>query len=144
MCTYLYSLSAVAPTFIQDVTPSNVTFPADLTLTCTATARPQPNITWYKDGVELMESRLVSITSMDIGERVLESTLIVFNPFLDGIGSYTCMAENVVDTANSTAEVHILCELLLDNIAENGCTSFTMYLIYILAPAPKPTQLLVC
>ena len=126
------------------MTPTNVTFPADLTLTCTATARPQPNITWYKDGIELLEGDQVIITSMKEGERVRKSNLTVFSPFLDGIGSYTCMAENVVDTANSTAEVHILCELLLDIITENSYAYFTMYLIYMLAPAPKPTQLLVC
>ena len=109
----LPSLSAVAPTFTQDVAPTNVTFPANLTLTCTATARPRPNITWYKDGAELMESDQVSITSKEDGERVLESTLTVTSPFLDRIGNYTCMAENVVDTASSTAEVMIFCESLL-------------------------------
>ena len=55
----------------------------------------------------------MSITSKEEGERVLESTLTVTSPFLDGIGSYTCTAENVVDTASSTAEVMIFCELLL-------------------------------
>ena len=59
----------------------------------------------------------MSITSKEDGERVLESTLTVTSPFLDGIGNYTCMAENVVDTANSTAEVMIFCESLLDTIA---------------------------
>ena len=54
----------------------------------------------------------MSITSKEEGERVLESTLTVTSPFLDGIGSYTCTAENVVDTANSTAEVVIFCESL--------------------------------
>ena len=99
------SLCAVAPTFIQDLAPTNVTFPA----------RPRPNITWYKDGAELMEGGWVSITSKEVGEHVLESTLTVSSPFLEGIGSYTCMAENVVDTANSTAEVVIFCESLLDS-----------------------------
>ena len=102
--------SAVAPTFTQDVVPTNVTFSANLTLTCTATARPRPNITWYKDGAELMEGGQVSITSKEEGERVLESTLTVTSPFLDVIGSYTCTAENVVDIANSTTEVVIFCE----------------------------------
>ena len=54
----------------------------------------------------------MSITSKEEGERVLESTLTVTSPFLDGLGSYTCTAENVVNTASSTAEVVILCELL--------------------------------
>ena len=60
-----------------------------------------------------MESDQVSITSKEDGERVLESTLTVTSPFLDRIGNYTCMAENVVDTASSTAEVMIFCESLL-------------------------------
>ena len=106
------SVSAVAPTFTQVVVPTNVTFPDNLTLTCTATAIPRPNITWYKDGAELMEGVQVSITSKEEGDRVLESTLTVTSPFLDGIGSYTCTAENVVGTANSTAEVTVYCELL--------------------------------
>ena len=48
-------------------------------------------------------------------ERIWLSTLTVSSPFLEGIGSYTCMAENVVDVANSTAEVVIFCESLLDS-----------------------------
>ena len=62
-----------------------------------------------------MDGGQVSITSKEEGEqgeRVLESNLTVTSPFLDGIGSYTCMAENVVDTASSTAEVIVYCELL--------------------------------
>ena len=58
----------------------------------------------------------MSITSKEEGERVLESTLTVTSPFLDGIGSYTCTAENVVDTANSTAEVIVYCELLPSSV----------------------------
>ena len=54
----------------------------------------------------------MSISSKNVSERVLESALTVTSPFLDGIGSYTCTAENVVDTANSTAEVVIFCESL--------------------------------
>ena len=59
-----------------------------------------------------MDRGHVSITSKEEGERVLESTLTVTSPFLDRIGSYTCTAENVVDTASSTAEVVIFCESL--------------------------------
>ena len=55
----------------------------------------------------------MSVTSSEVGERVLESTLTVLSPFLEGIGTYTCVAENVVDTANSTAEVVVFCESLL-------------------------------
>ena len=55
----------------------------------------------------------MSVTSSEVGECVLESTLNVSSPFLEGIGTYTCVAENVVDTANSTADVIVFCESLL-------------------------------
>ena len=55
----------------------------------------------------------MSVTSSEEGERVLESTLTVLSPFLEGMGTYTCVAENVVGTANSTADVIVFCESLL-------------------------------
>ena len=112
VCLPITSLSSVAPTYQRALDPTTVTFPANLVLTCIATASPQPNITWYKDGVELMMGGQVSVTSSEVGERVLESTLTVSSPFLEGIGTYTCVAENVVDTANSTAEVVVFCKSL--------------------------------
>ena len=59
----------------------------------------------------------MSVTSSEVGEeRVLESTLTVLSPFLEGMGTYTCVAENVVDTANSTADVVVFCKSLLKNV----------------------------
>ena len=69
----------------------------------------------------------VSVTSSAVGEHVLESTLTVSSPFLEGIGSYTCVAENVVDTANSTAEVLVFCESLLRNAWENALLTSTLH-----------------
>ena len=61
----------------------------------------------------------MSITSKDVDfERIRLSTLTVSSPFLEGIGSYTCMAENVVDVVNSTAEVIIFCESLPDIVVQ--------------------------
>ena len=114
----------------MDVAPTNVTYPANLTLTCTATARPRPSITWYQDGVELMSDQ-VSITSKNVDEeRILESTLTVTRPFLDGNGNYTCIAENVVDTASSTAQVMIFCESLLDLVVDEKSICTVLPLCY--------------
>ena len=66
----------------------------------------------------------MSVTSSEVGERVLESTLTVLSPFLEGIGTYTCVAENVVDTANSTAEVAVFCE----SLPHSHCTSVLLTL----------------
>ena len=87
----------------------------------------------------------MSITSKEEGERVLESTLTVTSPFLDGIGSYTCTAENVVDTANGTAEVMIFCESLLGIVVNERiiiptllCTKPTLCISHSHSPPPSP------
>ena len=54
----------------------------------------------------------MSVISSEVGERVRESTLTVFSPFLEGIGNYTCVVENAVDTTSRKAEVVVFCELL--------------------------------
>ena len=71
----------------------------------------------------------MSITDKEEGERVLESTLTMTSPFLNRIGSYTCTAENVVDTANSTAEVIVFCELLLSIVLDEKDLHSTFHFV---------------
>ena len=97
---------------MQEWDPTNVTFPNSLILSCIATAQPRQSITWCKDGDELLMRGQVSVINSEVGERVLVSTLTVSSPFSEGIGNYTCVAENVVDTANRIAEVVIFCKSL--------------------------------
>ena len=85
----------------------------------------------------------MSITSKEEGERVLESILTVTSPFLDVIGSYTCTAENVVDTANSTAEVMIFCELL-PSIVVNEKLFYSLLSTLLHTHISQPVHTLVC
>ena len=65
----------------------------------------------------------MSITVSELGDRALKSTLTVYSPFLEEPGSYTCVAENVVDTASSTVDVLVFCEFVL----VKGSTMDTTY-----------------
>ena len=84
----------------------------------------------------------MSLTSKEEGERVLESTLTMTSPFLDGIGSYTCTAENVVDTANSTAEVIVFCELLPSIVVNEKDLHSTFHFVMHTSPQMQLLTLL--
>ena len=98
--------------FLDMLDRTEVTYDGPLILTCTATATPRPEISWYYE-----ESMLVSgnnnvvISEAVRGERVLESTLNIVSPFLDRQGSYSCIARNVVGMVTSSSELIIYCEL---------------------------------
>ena len=103
---------AVAPVFQDVFSTTEVTYDGLLSLSCSATATPRPDIFWYYEDDMLMSGvDGVMISDIDIGERILESTMMVMSPFIDRSGNYSCRAENVVDNATSTAEVIIYCEL---------------------------------
>ena len=103
---------AVAPVFLDVFSTTEVTYDGLLSLSCSATATPRPDIFWYYEDDMLMSGvDSVMISETDIGEHILESTMMIMSPFIDRSGNYSCRAENVVDNVTSTAEVIIYCEL---------------------------------
>ena len=103
---------AVAPVFLDVFSITEVTYDDLLSLNCSATATPRPDIFWYyEDNILMSGVDGVMISEADIGEHILESTMMIMSPFIDRSGNYSCLAENVVDIATSTAEVILHCEL---------------------------------
>ena len=92
--------------------------PEDATFTCVATARPRPNITWWRvesDGnltQVLEEANVTSITEMISGERVLMSNLTIEETEACDAGNYTCVAENEVGKENQTGTAIVLGEFI--------------------------------
>ena len=103
---------AVAPVFLDVFSTTEVTYDGLLSLSCRATATPRPDISWYyKDNILMSGVDSVMISGTEMGERILESTMMIMSLFIDRSGSYSCHAENVVDSVTSTVEVIIYCEL---------------------------------
>ena len=103
---------AVAPVFLDVFNTTEVTYDGLLSLNCSATATPRPGISWYyEDNMLLSKVDGVIISETDIGERILESTMMIMSPFIDRSGNYSCRAKNVVDNVTSTTEVTIYGEL---------------------------------
>ena len=95
----------VAPNITGAPDDLTVVQPEDATFTCVATARPRPNITWWRvesDGslTQVMEeANVASITEMMSGERVLMSNLTIESAQPSDAGDYTCVAETSATAA---------------------------------------------
>ena len=129
---YFICYDKYLPTVAPEITdaPDNLTVvqPQDATFSCNATARPRPNITWWRveDGsmsqVMAVDGEYI-IEEANFGERVRSSTLTIVDAEPNDTGEYACLAQNIVpgddiEFANLTVHGklcsnHILCAYLL-------------------------------
>ena len=90
-----------------------VVSPEDATFFCQATARPGPDMTWWRveeDGNrnQIMEALgEYNIVNVEIGERVRNSTLVVIGSQPSDTGTYLCQAGNVVAMDSATANLTV-------------------------------------
>ena len=77
--------------------------------TCEATARPRPDITWWRDGAQVSEETdNIDIDSQEIGEeRERRSSLTISEVQPSDAGMYTCRAENAAGSAEATATLTV-------------------------------------
>ena len=79
----------------------NETYP--VTFTCKATGEPVPTISWYfnDDPINVSNTSDYNISSI-VNETVVESLLTVFDTQSADVGRYTCLAENIIGTDQSS------------------------------------------
>ena len=105
-----YSL-AVAPMILTPPENLTVVAPEDAAFFCEATARPGPAITWWRveEGapVQLFDGINYTIVEGATGERIRNSTLTVNGTEPSDALDYICMASNLVDMVEATAELTV-------------------------------------
>ena len=84
------------------------------TISCEATGRPRPTITWYRvqlngtDRVRLSnDDSNIMIQETEKGNRTLMSSLTISPTAPSDATYYVCVAENVVDTDEMTSSLTI-------------------------------------
>jgi len=111
---FFFLISAsVAPTILEPPENLTVVHPQSATFLCNATARPRPQITWWRMGSQLMElPGVTEINSYTYGERGSLSTLNITMADPSDAGGYVCMATNVAGRDTSAVEltVHGKCQ----------------------------------
>ena len=99
---------SVAPTILEP--PGNLTVvqPQSATFLCNATARPRPEITWWRMGSQLMDRPgTIEISASTFGEREIVSNLIIVMADPSDGGGYTCSATNAAGQNTAAAELTV-------------------------------------
>jgi len=82
-----------------------------LRISCSAIGKPEPKITWYKNGHELLENTR---------EKHGKSILLIRNLMQRDTGTYTCVARNMVGETRKDFHLHIEEELTEHPDFSNG------------------------
>lgn len=86
----------------EDTTTVYVNEGEELKLAVTPTGNPKPEITWYKDGVMVIES-----TRRNIRSRLDDNLLVVYSAKTEDAGNYRCEASNVLGKNSKTFIVKV-------------------------------------
>ena len=99
---------SVAPVVLEPPENLTVVQPHSATFLCNATARPRPEITWWRMGSQLMEQPgVIEITTRTFGEREIVSNLTIIMADPSDAGGYACNATNVVGEETAAAELTV-------------------------------------
>ena len=100
-----------------------------VTFTCEAIGEPSPTISWYFNDVMIITTNKYNITAAGVSGRV-KSSLTIINPETSDASTYTCHAENVVGSDNSsgilTVNGKLLVHIAISLQYQYACHSYTM------------------
>ncbi len=103
----------VDPDVTMDPHDVDVTEGMSASFLCTATGRPRPSITWYRDdtndsllAVNVSDPRVI-VTETEMGERELVSNLTINDILPSDSDVYHCIAENDVNSDMSNTSLTV-------------------------------------
>ena len=111
---------------------------SDLTITCNATGRPVPTLSWLKGGNTLQTAQGIEVTTTTLSDTVY-SILSITSIKDEHQGMYTCLASNALPngtlthTSSFTLNIIGQCNILYIRVAltKYTCSTFDMCLKYM-------------
>lgn len=92
----------VAPQFAVGLKSLNIGDGERLTLQCSVTGDPEPQVKWYKDGKKIESNDFVDLTY-----KCGLATLKVEEVYPEDAGEYTCIAKNIVSSVESKCTLKV-------------------------------------
>jgi len=99
-------MSTVPPTINEDeASPNNISTIAGKSrvIACPATGAPAPQITWFKDNVEVVAGDSSDVRVLSNGRRLEISGVEV-----EHAGLYRCLAKNIAGHVDREYELHVI------------------------------------
>ena len=97
-------MEIVAPVVRTEVMNQRISEGDTISLTCQATGKPIPNITWYFNDIPMEKANAMDyvISEMSLNPITKNSTLTIFSAQTSEMGTYTCNAANLVSSKSSS------------------------------------------
>ena len=94
-----------APYFVRKLHDDTVGLGDRVKFECKVTGNPEPQLTWMKNGQDIVEGRKIKIKQYDG-----TASLILDDVSERDIGTYTCQATNPVGKAITEANLNVKCK----------------------------------
>ena len=141
----------VAPEIILQLTDLLENETNNIQFVCQAIGVPVPYIRWYFNGVmvNLSDSSKYNISSIYLNDSIIESTLNIINAESSDVGAYTCEAENIFGTDQSSgvltvdgkyACIHAVCMIVIVIVSSSHCYDTITDAAEILEPLVDITE----
>ena len=75
---------------------------ATLTVNCNAVGKPQPTITWYKDGIILSSTGDIQLTQSIVNSTIVKTVLYITSLTISNEGIYKCSGSNTLPNGTVT------------------------------------------
>lgn len=93
-------------TYIRLAAGNQIAIGADLNLECNSDGYPMPNITWFKDGREIVQTHRIQVID--------SNRLLIYGATKDDSGDYKCVGRNEFSMSEHTEQ--IIVEGMLANL----------------------------
>jgi hypothetical protein len=90
----------VPPTFIQQPQNHFANEKTDVSIPCQAGGRPQPEITWYRNGEVIVPGDYLKISGVE--------SLSILGLIMSDSGFYQCFAENELGSIQATFQLKVI------------------------------------
>ena len=103
MCFFLNPFHLVQAEITDEVPDLLVNETNEITFSCQAVGEPVPDISWYFNAVMINVSDASKYNNSDtVNGTVVNSLLTIMNAQSSDVGTYTCYAENIIGSDQSS------------------------------------------
>ena len=97
----------ITATLPSSLSPADIVFGSNFTLTCISSGSPPDTFTWMKNGVQLTQSSNITALNHTITDAIFSSSYTISNIGVGDNGTYMCTVTNPIGNDSHTIIINI-------------------------------------